>query len=510
MKKRGEITVFFSLIFVCILSLILGLLESARTTGARLYGQMAADSAASSVMSHYNRNLWDLYGILFLETESTDALEPLFSEHLEYYLDQKNWYPMELEQVQITARERMTEDGGIWLEQEALSYVKSRFVDVAEQWLDHASTAEQLGIYEDRRTWLRQTWTNMEDALEEMKTEKEEDRDDGGGLGEDGIKEDNPENGNDNDRDVDDEEDEEEQVEVDWDAVNTVQRLTSLLQGSLAAKLLPEGVEISKRNVSLTGIPSKNKTRIREETKSDENLGQYLIDQIGVNEYCRMKFDSFLSRCQRAVPLDRQPLLYEQEYLLCGESSDRANLLETAEKLLALRSAFNLLSLSGSSAMRAEADLLALTISGGYVPLQSVLSVLLLSLWALGEAFVDVKHLLRGDPVPFWKEEGQWNLDLDGLLSFAFLDDLPGSRTDGEDYQDHLRILFLMMDRAERNFRMMDVIQWNLRTIQEDFSVRDCIHRIEVNGKLMEQHVFSIKGRYTRTVKTVGYYEIGR
>ena len=160
--------------------------------------------------------------------------------------------------------------------------------------------------------------------------------------------------------------------------------------------------------------------------------------------------------------------------------------------------------------MRAEAELLALTISGGYAPLKAVLTALLLSLWALGEAFVDVKHLLRGEQVPFWKDEGQWNLDLEGLVSFTFLDDIPGNSANGEDYQDHLRILFLLMDRAERNFRMMDVIQWNMRTVQEDFAVRDCIHRIEVNTKLLEKHVFSLKGMYTRTVKTVGFYEIGR
>ena len=70
MKLRGGITIFLSLAMVCILSLLLGLLESARTTGARLYGQMAADSAAASVMSQYNRNLWDMYHLLFLESHT--------------------------------------------------------------------------------------------------------------------------------------------------------------------------------------------------------------------------------------------------------------------------------------------------------------------------------------------------------------------------------------------------------------------------------------------------------
>ena len=67
MRKQGEITVFLSLIIVCVLSLFMGLLESARTAGARLYAQVAANSAMDSVMSQYNRNLWEMYHLLFLE-----------------------------------------------------------------------------------------------------------------------------------------------------------------------------------------------------------------------------------------------------------------------------------------------------------------------------------------------------------------------------------------------------------------------------------------------------------
>lgn len=73
MRYRGEITVFLSLTLICVLSLVLGLVESARTAGARLYLRMASDSAVSSVMSYYNRNLWDRYQLLFLEYESEAA-----------------------------------------------------------------------------------------------------------------------------------------------------------------------------------------------------------------------------------------------------------------------------------------------------------------------------------------------------------------------------------------------------------------------------------------------------
>ena len=84
MRYRGEITVFLSLTLICVLSLVLGLVESARTAGARLYLRMASDSAVSSVMSYYNRHLWDRYQLLFLEYESEAAIKETFGRYLEF------------------------------------------------------------------------------------------------------------------------------------------------------------------------------------------------------------------------------------------------------------------------------------------------------------------------------------------------------------------------------------------------------------------------------------------
>ena len=66
MKAGGQITVFISLILVCILALICGLLESARMAGARYYLQISAVSSLDSVMSQYYRPLWDQYRIFGL------------------------------------------------------------------------------------------------------------------------------------------------------------------------------------------------------------------------------------------------------------------------------------------------------------------------------------------------------------------------------------------------------------------------------------------------------------
>jgi len=80
------------------------------------------------------------------------------------------------------------------------------------------------------------------------------------------------------------------------------------------------------------------------------------------------------------------------------------------------------------------------------------------------------------------------------------------SSEDGRDYQDHLRILFFLMKVETRNYRMMDVIQWNIRTMQEDFAVNDCFSEIEIEADLRECHVFLLTNEYQRTIRTVGAY----
>ena len=117
MRYRGEITVFLSLTILCVMSLMLGLLESARTAGARLYLRMASDSAVSSVMSYYNRNLWDRYQLLFLEYDSEAAIQETFGRYLDFYLEQTNMYPARREKVSLSGVLRMTDEDGRWLEE---------------------------------------------------------------------------------------------------------------------------------------------------------------------------------------------------------------------------------------------------------------------------------------------------------------------------------------------------------------------------------------------------------
>lgn len=123
-EAKGQVTIFISMVMMCVFALFCGLLESSRTAGARWYLQTAAASAMDSVFSQYHRQLWDSYRLLFAEYEQEEELEADFSLFLQSYLDTKNWYPIELQSAKVEEWKRATDQNGAYLEEEILDYMK--------------------------------------------------------------------------------------------------------------------------------------------------------------------------------------------------------------------------------------------------------------------------------------------------------------------------------------------------------------------------------------------------
>lgn len=124
MKFRGQITVFLSLILLCMFSLICSLIESARLAGARCYLEMAAYSALDSVMSQYHLPLWEEYRVLGVEYTEKQAIEEEFGRYLNEYLNTPNWYAMTLDSVEAKEIIHLTDNGGNYLEQQILDFMK--------------------------------------------------------------------------------------------------------------------------------------------------------------------------------------------------------------------------------------------------------------------------------------------------------------------------------------------------------------------------------------------------
>lgn len=123
-RLNGQITVWTSLVMMCLFALFCVLVESARTAGARWYLQLAAHSAMDSVFSQYHRQLWDSYRLLFAEYEDGEEVVEDFAAMIQPYLETENWYPLQYESAQVEELLCATDDNGAYLEQEILDYMK--------------------------------------------------------------------------------------------------------------------------------------------------------------------------------------------------------------------------------------------------------------------------------------------------------------------------------------------------------------------------------------------------
>ena len=130
MRRRGEITVFLALTLLCVWALMCGLVESARTAGARCYLRQAVDSSMDSLLSQYHRQLWGKYHILGLEFGDKQGLEQELCGFLSAYLEAINWYPLEAEEIQTAGMETLADRDGAFLEQQILDYMKYGLLNV--------------------------------------------------------------------------------------------------------------------------------------------------------------------------------------------------------------------------------------------------------------------------------------------------------------------------------------------------------------------------------------------
>jgi hypothetical protein len=101
-----------------------GLIESARTAGARCYLKLAADSAMDSVFSEYHKAAWDEYRLFLLEAGDESDILDSWNQYMEPYMDSSGWYSMDVESSEILDKVSITDDGGAHLNQEILDYMK--------------------------------------------------------------------------------------------------------------------------------------------------------------------------------------------------------------------------------------------------------------------------------------------------------------------------------------------------------------------------------------------------
>lgn len=610
MRKSGQITVFLSLALLCIFSLMCGLLESARTAGARYYLKLAADSAMDSVFSGYHREVWDKYRLFLLECENNNELEEDWKGFAEPYMESSGWYSMETEKAQVVQLFRITDDDGKHLNKEILDYMKYGIFEnitdedgaqVLLQNIKEAKAVEKLsGAYsghtreavlleralEDINDCLRQQKSRWQAAYDRIRNydgpgfrreaselEGEMNRIPGlvkayGKRADDlkksiektngelaGLQEELSQNVREDfyedtscyetyinqtgerrqeiealpermerikpvmerarersieveeiisDWESDDEDDEGPDESELWGSVGEIwsqadipvlsystgvkdpekqkllEQVQGFVQGGLLSLVLPEGKEISKGILTGPDLPSASHEAGQEQTAG-------LVDRLLFDEYCGSFLTCFTSEEEKEVK-------YELEYLIAGKNTDEENLKQAVSEVLMIREGMNFIHILSDSQKRQEAMNLAGVITGatGFAPLTAVVTFFIMSIWALGEAVLDVRMLLEGKKAAFIKSRETWNLSLEGLLESGKTGAFAGGKEDenGINYVGYLKLLLFAGKSEPLFYRLMDVIQINVCRKQEDFRMVHCVYQAELRGTVKSKHMF--------------------
>lgn len=418
-------TVFLSMVLAVLLFFLEVCLESARLSMLRSQVQEAMELAEYSVLSEFHRELLECYDLFYLDLgygtgqEDREYLEQRVRQFLRENLGQG-----QVETVEVSRISRATDGNGQAFYEQAVSCMKQKTgTAYLEEWLELARLGQQAeeegGKYEEAET-------NEQRNLEELRKRREE----------------------------------EEESGTPDPAVET----QTWKQSGILSLVLKDTSRISGKKADLSGAPS-GRTRL-------QGSGPRGIQKPGpVNDaffyaYLKEHFSSAVD----FLAGEGEPgtwLDYQMEYLVAGKESDADNLESVCVRLLAVREGLNYAYLLTDAARVAECEALALALVGAtLIPglVEAVKQVLLLT-WAFAESVLDVRRLLAGERVAFWKTGEVWKLSLEQMLELESSLDIGEGEGDpgGLGYQEYLGILLAATGRETKCLRGLDVIEGVVR-----------------------------------------------
>lgn len=462
-RYNAYLTVYLSLIFGIVLSLLFVLIEGAATGAVRMQAELVADLGIDSVFAEYNRELLNQYKLFFIDSSyggkngGTGMVEAHLSDYMSRNMNPekdlflpgehtllklRNPY-LEIDEVSYASDEHCM----VWKAQ-VVHYMKAIYGgDLLSKVQEHIDIAKnnnltQKDVYSETAAKIQE----FEEALEQKEIQE---------------------------------------FDAESEEGYSYQKVSGLFDTfvgeGLLKLVLPKGHTVSgavmdaglyfsarKKNGKINQGTGLQKSADKPDKLTDELIfGEYLIKLYGC--YTQPKEEGLLQ--------------YQNEYILYGFNSDAANLRRSVEVLFALRAAANLSSLYADSARKSEVDLVALILCSLLLSpeFSDVLSAIILGIWALAEAVADMRQLLNGGRVSLIKEHKEWSTSLTGILT----GNLHGNSTynQGLSYQDYLRVFLGLMDKEKKVTRSLDIVEMDLRQTDgnQHFRIDRCIDYIKVH-----------------------------
>ena len=457
MMKKGVMTVYFSLVFMLVMSFLLVLLESDRLYILRTEGERYADMAAEMVFAGYIQPLADYYSLFGVNHGEKNSQLEKFDDYLKLNITgegkTKRLFQMAgaIEEVEVDEWTGFKDNDWKALMEQVKLYEEARTIQRGSEEvsrffsdLSGMDTDEPVGDY------CRQ----LESKGERMEAEEQEaNKKDNGNMPKDTeIQMEDPRGG-----------------------------ITRWLKGGLLELVMGDQAvskqKISTARCSWQTLEEKKSNVIvrfdRYKEVAEAVKGQNLLSQIqsGVkNQSDQMILNMYIydqfKTLRNSRPSGRSKdtaLNYEIEYIAFGHASDRENLESAVTACFTLRTILNLAYLYLSPDKDADLQRVVQGLSAaGMIPVA-------------GEVL---------------KDRNTWNMSVEQLLHAAAgggkASEYFKSGTKGWDYHQYL-MLFLMLTPTEKKIiRMTQLIENNVWLMKgyENFQLKNCAVKASFSGKI--------------------------
>lgn len=447
--KKGEMTVFLSIVFVLMISFISGIIQASSIQAGKNLARLETDRAVYSVFGEYQKELLEQYHIFGVEGSYGTG-----SYTEDNLISRMHYYGTDGTEHEITGIQYLTDDHGQAFREQVLTYMEQtkgiglirELTGLTAEWEEQEIQGKEMEEIQE------ETAEQMEEVSDLLETEE-----DTGTGGQEQISE------------------------------NPFTFMEKISQYGIVSVVLPEDMVISEKTVDLEAQASYRNLRTGHGSFPSRTGMDGIEEKLLFDEYLAESFTNAVPEEEDAGEEKDRSLDYEIEYILAGRSSDEENLESVLFRIFLIRMALNYTFLLTDTEKQGEAELLALAISAVLLMPEAVEGVkqLVIAAWAAGESVVDIRTLLSGKRTALVKTSENWQTSLSSL--FRLGDD---SRQEGSDiqggicYKDYLRMLLFLENTDEITMRALDRAEENLRTEQQldHFRADQCITRLRMDN----------------------------
>ena len=253
------------------------------------------------------------------------------------------------------------------------------------------------------------------------------------------------------------------------------------------ALCLPASAAVPAGSLSLTELPSAQLAAAEPgASRSDE-------DDCLFAHYAASFFPCYLTQTKEAA---QAGLSLQLEYLSAGKETDRENFSAVCSRLFADQESLRLLALLSNPAACQAAEHAAdsLCTAAASPRLRALLRFLLLYAVAAYDSLTDLSLLLAGQKAPLFLLTPVPRISADRLLQGGGFQPPASALSEsgeGLSYREALLFFYLQTSRAERNYRMLDLMETALSNGQTPFRITHCLVSLRAELRCNASHLFT-------------------